>query len=82
MININFGKLKRNKDNFIKYLHKNKIIVQQHYIPIYKFSIYKKKFSLYKGSEKYYKNSISIPIYFGLNQSKQDKVIKIIKSYF
>ncbi len=82
LININFGKLKRNKDNFIKYLHNNKIIVQQHYIPIYKFSIYKKKFSLYEGSEKYYKNSISIPIYFDLNQSKQDKVIKIIKSYF
>ena len=54
LININFNKLKGNKNNFIKYLHNNKIISQQHYIPIY----------------------------VGLNQSKQDKVIKIIKSYF
>ncbi len=82
LINIDFDKLKKNKDHFFKYLHNNKIIVQQHYIPIYKFSIYKKKYSSYKGSEKYYQNSISIPIYVGLNQSKQDKVIKIIKSYF
>ena len=82
LININFKKLKRDKSNFIRYLHNNKIISQQHYIPIYKFSIFKNKISSFIGSEKYYYNSVSIPIYVGLNRSKQDKVIKIIKSYF
>ena len=66
----------------MKYLLNNKIIVQQHYIPIYKFSIYNEKTFSFKDSETYYKNSISIPIYVGLNKRKQDKIIQIIKKYF
>ena len=42
-INILFHKINKNKDHFMKYLMKNKIMAQQHYIPIYEFSIYKKK---------------------------------------
>ena len=38
LVNIFFNKLNKNKNNFIKYLFDHKIIVQQHYIPIYKFS--------------------------------------------
>ena len=38
--------LNSNKEKFIKYMLRNKIIVQFHYIPIYKFSFYTgKKFS-------------------------------------
>ena len=43
VININFNKLKKNKDHFMKYLKKKKILAQQHYIPIYKFKVYKEK---------------------------------------
>ena len=82
IINIFFDKLNRNKNNFMKYLFDHKIIAQQHYIPIYKFSIYKDKAISYNGSEKYFKNSVSIPIYVGLDKKKQEKVIRIIKSYF
>ena len=82
IINIHFDKLNSNKSHFIKYLLNNKIIVQQHYIPIYKFSIYNEKIFSFKDSDKYYKNSISIPIYVGLNKRKQDKIIQIIKKYF
>ena len=59
-----------------------KIIAQQHYIPIYKFSIYKKKDVSFNGSKKYYDNSISLPIYVDLDKKKQDQIIKIIKNYF
>ena len=59
-----------------------KIVAQQHYIPIYKFSIYKKKTMSLIGSKKYYNNSISLPIYVDLSKKKQDKIIKIIKNYF
>ncbi len=37
---------KRLKDKFIKFMLKNKVIVQYHYIPIYKFRINKKKIKI------------------------------------
>ena len=82
VINITFDKLTGNKNHFMKYLLHHKIIAQQHYIPIYKFSIYNEKVISYYNSEKYFKNSVSIPIYVGLDKKKQEKIIKIIKSYF
>ncbi len=81
LINIKFSKLKSNKDNFIKFLVKNKILVQQHYIPIYKFKVCKENKSNFSGSEKYYKNTVSIPIFVNLNFKDQNKVIKKIKKY-
>lgn len=82
IINIEFKKLKKNKDHFIKYLRINNIIAQQHYIPIYKFSVYNKQRSGFSGSEKYFKNSISIPIFVNLKKKDQDKIITTIKKYF
>ncbi len=82
IINIIFKKLNKNKNHFMKYLINNYIIAQQHYIPIYEFSIYKKKNYFYKASKKYYENAISLPIYVDLDKKKQDKIIKIIKNYF
>ena len=82
LINIKFDKLKKNKDHFIKYLNDHNIMAQFHYIPIYKFKIYKEKKSQLSGSEKYFKNSISIPIFVSLNDTDQKKIIKVIKSYF
>ena len=43
LINIMFDKIKKNKDDFLKYLIRKKILGQFHYIPIYKFNIYKEK---------------------------------------
>ena len=82
IINILFEKLNRNKNHFIKYLLDHKILAQQHYIPIYKFSIFEDKSYKLSASERYYKNSVSLPIYVGLNKKKHDKVIRIIKNYF
>ena len=85
IININFDNLIKRKDKknyFMRYLFNNGIISQQHYIPLYKFSIHNENKNLFPGSEKYYKNSVSIPIYVGLDKNKQKKIIKIIKNYF
>ena len=82
VINIFFDKLIRNKNHFMKYLFDHKIIAQQHYIPIYKFSVYNEKVMSYNNSEMYIKNSVSLPIYVGLDKKKQERIIKIIKSYF
>ena len=82
LININFKRLKINKDLFLKYLNNKNIICQFHYIPIYKFSLYKNKKIKLGGSEEYYNTTLSIPIFHTLNTKKQDKVIKIIKNFF
>ena len=66
----------------MKYLKDNNIIAQQHYIPIYKFSIYNEKSINFPGAEKYFNNSISLPIFVNLSKINQIKVIKIIKRYF
>jgi len=80
-ININFKNLKKNKDNFMKYLKKHKILVQFHYIPIYNFTIYKEKKIKLEGAEKYFKNSISIPMFVNLKKEEQKKIIYTIKKY-
>ncbi len=82
IININFEKIKKNKNLFIKYLNKNNIMAQQHYIPIYKFSVYNQKKSSFPDSEKYFNNSLSIPIFVNLKNKDQNKIIKVIKNYF
>ena len=81
LINIKFSKLRNNKDNFMQFLVKNKILAQQHYIPIYKFKVCKEIKSNFPGSEKYYKNTVSIPIFVNLKLKEQNKVIKKIKKY-
>ena len=82
LININFNNLKKNKDHFLKYLVRHNILAQQHYIPIYKFKIYKEKKYNYLGSNKFFQSSVSIPIFVNLKIQQQNKIIKTIKNYF
>lgn len=82
LMNINFRGLKLNKNLFLKYMCKKNILCQFHYIPIYKFSLYRKKKFKLIGSEKYYNSTLSIPIYHSLDKKKQNRIIKIIKSFF
>ena len=81
LLHFKFDEIKKTKDNFIKYLMKKKILVQQHYIPIYKFSVFNKKIKNFSGAEKYFNSSISIPVYVNLSSKNQNKVIKVIKNY-
>ena len=82
IINIDFNNLKKNKNHFIKYLVQNKILAQQHYIPIYKFKVYKESRKSFVGSEKFFKRSVSLPIYVNLKKIEQNMIIKKIKKYF
>ena len=60
-------------------LQKN-IILQYHYIPIYKFKIFNDKF-ISHNAEIYYKSSVSLPIYYGLKLEDQKKVIRHINKF-
>ncbi len=68
------------KDNFFKFMLKNKVMLQYHYIPIYKFSNFKKKY-FFKNAERFYNTTFSLPIYYELSKSKQNLVINLIKKY-
>ena len=81
LINIKFDRFKKSKDDFIKYCIKNKILAQQHYIPIYKFKVYSDDLNNYPGSENFFKNTVSVPIFVNLNIKQQNKVIRTIKNF-
>ena len=59
----------------------NKIILQYHYIPIYKFKLFKKK-QVLKNTEKYYKSTLSLPIFYNFTLNEQNYVIKKLKQFF
>ena len=82
IIQINFDLLKTKKDKFFEYMKKNNIICQYHYIPIYKFSYFKRKtnYSL-KNCEDYFKKSVSLPIYYELNLKEINIIIKKISQF-
>ena len=83
LISINFAEIRSTKDKFLKFLKKNNILCQYHYIPIYKFRVFNQKINLnsYKGAEFYYRNTISLPIFFGLSIRFQRKIINKIKFF-
>ena len=83
IINFKNLKIKNNiKDKFLIFLRKNKIIAQYHYIPIYKFDVYGAKSNFFlENSECYFRNTVSIPIYFGLGLNKRNIIIKKIKQF-
>ena len=79
---INFKNIKPGiKTDFIKFMKKNNVIVQQHYIPIYKFKLFNGNF-LNTNSENYFKSSISLPIYYNLKKKTQLHIINLIKKFF
>jgi UDP-4-amino-4,6-dideoxy-L-N-acetyl-beta-L-altrosamine transaminase len=81
---INFDKLKVNKDFFINYMLKKKIILQFHYKPIFLFKkIYSQKNNNkdFKGSLKYYSSFVSVPIFYKLNDKQLLYIVKKIKTF-
>jgi len=83
LISINF-KITKEKDEFLKFLKKKNIYCQFHYIPIYKFKLFKEKINLnsFFGSNKYFKNNISLPIFYNLEPFLQKKIINKINTFF
>jgi len=82
LISINFKKT-QDKEEFLKFLKKKNIYCQFHYIPIYKFKLFKEKINLnsFLGSENYLKNNISLPIFFNLKFFLLKKIIKKINTF-
>ena len=79
-INIDFNKIKISKKKFFKIFLSKGIILQQHYIPLYKFSIYKNIKRKFPGAESYFQSSVSLPIYYSLTKKNISKIIKTLKN--
>ena len=63
-------------------MNKNKIFPQFHYIPIYRFSFFKKKnLSNFFGAEKYFRNSLSFPLYYEMDLKDISRISKVIKKF-
>ncbi|MDC0043753.1 DegT/DnrJ/EryC1/StrS family aminotransferase [Candidatus Pelagibacter sp.] len=69
------------KEELIKFMKKNKIILQYHYIPIYKFKIFKGK-HLSKNAELYFKSTISLPIFHKLSLKEHNYIINKLNLFF
>jgi dTDP-4-amino-4,6-dideoxygalactose transaminase len=84
LIKIDFNKLAKKKNFFIKTMLKNKIILQFHYKPIFFFKkIFKNKISQndYPGSLEYFKSFISLPLFVGLSTKELIFIVKKIRSF-
>jgi dTDP-4-amino-4,6-dideoxygalactose transaminase len=68
------------KNDLLNFYKKNKIMLQYHYIPVYKFSFFKKKIKL-PNCEYYYKNTLSFPIYYNLSFKVLKKIINLLKIF-
>lgn len=85
-IRINFKKIKLDKKIFFKKMKDLGILLQVHYIPIYKHPYYKKKYSIkeknFPISENFYNEVVSLPMYYSLSEKQIHYVHKSLKSIF
>ncbi len=82
VLNIDFGSLKLSRGEMIRELNSRGIGCQVHYIPVPSHPFYRKLGFLpddYPNASRYYQQGLSIPLFYSLSDSDQDKVITEIK---
>ncbi len=86
---IDLKERKKCRKTLFQLLRKNNILVNVHYIPVYRHPFYQKNYNFNKkdfpNTEKFYAGALSLPIFYDLNQMSInyicDLVSKSIKSY-
>ena len=81
-LNVKYKYLHR---KFFNYLRSKNIFVNLHYLPIHLQPFYRKfgfRKNQFPEAEEYSETAISIPIYPNLKRKEQNKIIKLIKSFF
>ena len=80
-IQVDFKKLKKNKNIIMKKLEEKGIGTQVHYIPLYKQPVYSpNKDKIFTGSEIYYEMTLSLPMYAGLKNVDLRYIVKNLKN--
>jgi UDP-4-amino-4,6-dideoxy-N-acetyl-beta-L-altrosamine transaminase len=78
IIRLKVQEMTKTQSEVFRELHQRKILVNLHYIPVYLQPYYRElgfKPGMYPESERYFKEAMSIPLYPGLSQEQQDKVV-------
>jgi len=84
VIKLKLKKINRSYDYIFKKIQSKGIGINLHYLPVHLHPLFRKmgfKRGDFPLAEKYSKCAISIPIYFGLKNKDQKKVINIIKNF-
>lgn len=82
ILQFNLEMLKGTRKDYFDALQAEGVGVNVHYIPTYKFPYYQKlgyKMGTCPNSERLYERIISIPLYYGLTNEQQDKVIEAVR---
>ena len=80
---IDFKKAKISKKNFFLAMFKKGILLQTHYIPVYRQKFLKSYNFLiknYENAESFYKRQVSLPIYYSLKNKEINFIVRQIKS--
>ncbi len=79
---VNFKKTNfTKKEKLFRFMKKNGVMLQYHYIPLYKFQNFKGKY-ISKNAEIYYKTTFSLPIFYQLSNKNQNYIIKLLREFF
>jgi UDP-4-amino-4,6-dideoxy-N-acetyl-beta-L-altrosamine transaminase len=82
VIRLKLDEINKTQRQFYDALHTAEILVNLHYIPVYRQPYYERMgFSpgYCPDAEQYYSEAISIPLYPGLTEAQQDKVVAVIR---
>lgn len=82
IIQLDLDKLSCSRKEVFDALQAEGVGVNVHYIPTYTFPYYQKlgyKMGICPNAERLYERIISIPLYFGLTDEQQDKVIEAVR---
>lgn len=82
VIRLKLGEIDRTQRQVYDALHASGVLVNLHYIPVYRQPYYE-KMGFIAGycphAESYYSQAISLPLYPGLTQSQQDQVVVAVR---
>ena len=82
-VNLKINNLKICRDTLIQILLKKKIYTQIHYIPIYKHTNFLKlKKNFIKKADKFYDTTLSLPIFYSMNEKKVNYIVKCLGNIF
>ena len=82
VVRIAYKRIKKNRNMVMTYLKNKGIITQVHYIPIFNhpyFKKFKNKYEKFENTKSYYDEALSLPLYYSLKESEQEKVIRELK---
>ena len=86
VLQYDFKKNKISKKSFFNFMNKKNINLQVHYVPIYKFKLYKNKFNYniknFPNCENFYNSAFSIHNYYNLSKKNIEYIGKKILEFF